>query len=161
MGAADHTPNVWTFERTKVKLPGHLPIKVAKGSWAAATDGTLDAGNADTLDIVTVPANCLIVGVAVDVITAETANGTVDIGAAGDDITDDTDLWYDALNIATTGGKPNTGVSGTLFTGGSPVDIRVTATTDVADVDIDGAAFDVYVMYFDLSSFAGVVNDGI
>lgn len=160
MSATDHTPNAWTFARTKIKMNRHLPLKVAKGSWAAATDGTLDAGNADTLDIVTIPANCLIVAVNLDVTTAETANGTVDVGFTGSDVTDDLDYWYDGINIATVGGKGNTGVTGSLFTGGSTVDIRITATTDGADVDIDGAAFNVYVAYIDLSEFAGLGNAG-
>lgn len=152
MGAVDWTPNAMVFNKAKFKPHDRQRLRVAKGTWNAAVDGTLDAGNADTLDIVTVPANCIILSVTLDVITAETANGTVDIGCTGTYITDDLDLWYDGASLATAVAVPNNGVGGTIMTGDGTVDVRVTATTDGADVDIDGAKFDVYVTYLELDA---------
>ena len=68
---ADHTPNAMKFNKAKFKPHDRQKVRVAKGSWDAATDGTLDAGNGDTLDIVTVPARCFILGVSFQVETAE------------------------------------------------------------------------------------------
>ncbi len=153
---AAHTPNAMTYNKAKFKMNDRQRTRVAKGSWDAAVDGTLNAGDGDTLPIVTVPANCLILGVMFDVETAETANGTVDVGATGTYITDDLDLWYDALAIDATLSKPNTGVGGALFTGAGVVEVTVTATTDTADVDIDGAKFHVYVTYMELDARVSV-----
>jgi len=151
---ADLTPNAMKLNKAKFKPQDRQKLRVAKGSWAAATDGTLNAGDGDTLDIVTVPADCMIIGVSLHVRTAEGANGTVDIGATGTDITDDLDLWYDAISLAVTTTQPNNGIGGALYTGTSAVDVRVTATTDGADVDIDGAVFDVFVTYVELDAQA-------
>lgn len=151
---AAHTPNAMKYNKAKFKPHDRQRVRVAKGSWDAATDGTLDAGDGDTLPIVTVPKDCVILGVTCDIETAETANGTVDIGATGTYITDDLDLWYDALAIDATLSKPNTGVGGALFTGAGDVEVTVTATTDTADVDIDGALFHVYVTYMELDAQA-------
>lgn len=156
MGATDHTPNAMVYNKAKFKPHDRNRLRVAKGSWAAATDGTLDAGNADTLDIVTVPANCIILSVSLDVTTAEGANGTVNIGVTGTGITDDLDLYYDGGALSSATGVPNNGVGGSIFTGATPVDVRVTATTDGADVDIDGAVFDVYVVYIELDAQVAV-----
>lgn len=153
---AAHTPNAVKYNKAKFKPHDRQKVRVAKGTWAAATDGTLDAGDGDTLDIVTVPANCIILGVSLQVETAETANGTIDVGVTGTGVTDDLDLWYDALNIASTGVKPNTGVGGTVFTGATSAAVRVTATTDTADVDIDGAKFHVFVTYMELDAQVAV-----
>lgn len=154
MGATAWTPNAVVYNKAKFFPGDRYQLRVAKGSWNAATDGTLDAGNADTLDIVTVPANCIILGVALDVITAETANGTVDIGVTGTYITDDLDHYYDGGSLATAVAVPNNGVAGVIMTGDGEVKVRVTATTDGADVDIDGAKFDVYVTYIKLDAQA-------
>lgn len=146
------TPNSVKYNKAKFKPHDRQHLRVAKGSWDAAVDGTLDAGTDDTLPIVTVPKNCIILGCSITVGTAETANGTIDIGVTGTYINDDLDLYYDALPIVGTTTYANTGVGGSVFTGAGDVEVTVTATTDTADVDIDGAQFDVYVTYVELDA---------
>lgn len=149
---AAHTPNAVKYNKAKFKPHDRQRVRVAKGSWNAATDGTLDAGAGDTLDIITVPAQSIILGCVLYVSTAETANGTVDIGIVGDDIANDTDFYYDAVALSTADTIPNNNLGGIVYTGSSSVAIRITATTDTADVDIDGAVFDVYVTYIELDA---------
>lgn len=156
MGATDWTPNAMSYNSAKYRPHDKQIVRVAKGSWNAVADGTLDAGNADTLDIVTIPANCIILGCSLYVSTAEGANGTIDIGVVGDDIVNDTDFFYDGIAISTADTLHNNNLSGHIYTGANSVDIRVTATTDTADVDIDGAVFDVYVTYIELDSMKSV-----
>jgi len=144
--------NALQYNKAKFKPHDRQRVRVVKGTWNAAADGTLDAGNGDYLDIVTVPADCVIMGVSLHVDTAEGANGTVDIGVVGADIVNDTDLWYDAGSLATADTVPNNGVGGMVYTGSNSATVRVTATTDGADVDIDGAKFDVYCVYMELDA---------
>ena len=151
---AAHTPNSMVYNKAKYKPHDRNKFRVAKGSWDAAVDGTLDAGDSDTLPIVTVPKNCIILGVSLTVETAETANGTIDVGVSGTYINDDLDLYYDALPIVSTLTFANTGVGGSVFTGAGDVEVTVTATTDTADIDIDGAKFHVFVTYIELDAQA-------
>jgi len=144
--------NALQYNKAKFKPHDRQRVRVVKGTWNAAADGTLDAGNGDYLDIITVPAAAIILGVSLDVTTAETADGTCDIGVAGADITNDLDLYYDAAPLDSAYSVPPTGVGGIVFTGGNEATIRVTATTDTNDVDLDGVVMDVYCVYMELDA---------
>jgi hypothetical protein len=96
---------------------------------------TLDAGVGDVGQVLNISAGTTVLTAWIRVITAETANGTVDLGyAAGN-------TWGDGVSLDSADA-----VVGHLFT---PIyfaaddTIDVVATTDVADVDIDGAKFEV------------------
>lgn len=93
---------------------------------------TLDAGDGDTGIVIQVPADTWVLSVALRTITAETANGTVDIGVKGGD----TDAFGDALAIDAAAGGVLTLWAPSYFAAAGQ--IIVTATTDTADVDIDG-----------------------
>ena len=91
---------------------------------------TLDAGNADIAQVINVPADTWVVQVLVRTITAETTNGTVDLGSGLD-----VDQWGDALVVSTAAGDLPTLDAAEYFAAADTIDI--TATTDTADVDID------------------------
>lgn len=100
---------------------------------------TLDAGDGDIAQAINIPAGTYVLTAWLRVITAETANGTCDLGYDGD-----VDLWGDALALDTAAG----GVLGAIqdwvplyFAAANTIDVL--ATTDTADVDLDGAKFEV------------------
>jgi len=138
-----------TYNKGKF-VPGDLSnLRVVYNYYDASAETTINAGNGDYVSLLTIPANSLIIGVGFNVITAESTNGTVDVGISGGD----PDCFFDALNIATTGSKtPNGATSWGYYTGSSEATVIVTATTDTADVDIDGAKFGMYVVYVKLDA---------
>lgn len=97
---------------------------------------TLDAGDGDTGKLINVPANTWVLGVALRVLTAEDANGTIDLGVTGGDV----DQWGGALDLASTG-NVETLYAPEYFASAGTIDAL--ATTDGADVDIDGAKIEV------------------
>jgi hypothetical protein len=99
----------------------------------------LDAGDGETAALIAVPADTWVIGVALRVITAEGANGTIDLGITGGDV----DCWGDALSLASTGNVV-TLYSPQYFAAAGSIDAL--ATTDGADVDIDGAKIEVVAM---------------
>lgn len=99
---------------------------------------TLDAGDGDIAQVIPIPAGTTVLACWLRVITAETANGTCDLGYGG------SNQWGDALALDTAAG----GILGAThdwvpiyFASADTID--VTATTDTADVDLDGAKFEV------------------
>jgi hypothetical protein len=131
-------------------VPGNLNnLRVVSNYYDASAETTIDAGDGDYVNLLVIPANSIIVGFGFNVLTAESTNGTVDVGISGVD----TDCFFDALNIATTGSKlPNGGTSFGYYTGSTAKTIIVTATTDGADVDIDGAKFEAWCVYVKLDA---------
>jgi hypothetical protein len=96
----------------------------------------LDAGNGDIGQVLNVPADTWVMRVLLRTITAETANGTVDLGHGGN-----ADVWGDALAIDAAAGIVATLDVPQYFASADTID--VTATTDTADVDIDGWKFEI------------------
>jgi hypothetical protein len=92
---------------------------------------TLDAGAGDVAQVINIPADTYVVQVLLRTITAETADGTIDLGSGLDP-----DQWGDALAIDDTAGIVQTIDIPEYFADADTIDI--TATTDSADVDIDG-----------------------
>lgn len=92
---------------------------------------TLEAGEADVAQVINIPADTWVLQVVLRTITAETANGTVDLGSGLD-----ADQWGDALAVDAAAGIVQTIDIAEYFASADTVDI--TATTDTADVDIDG-----------------------
>lgn len=100
---------------------------------------TLDAGEGDVAQCIPVDAGTTVLAAWIRVITAETANGTCDLGYGGA-----VNAWGDALALDTAAG----GILGAThdwvpvyFASADTID--VVATTDTADVDLDGAKFEV------------------
>ena len=96
----------------------------------------LDAGDGDVGQVLNIPADTWVMRVLLRTITAETANGTVDLGHGGD-----ADVWGDALAIDAAAGIVATLDVPQYFASADTID--VTATTDTADVDIDGWKFEI------------------
>lgn len=99
----------------------------------------LDAGDGDVGQVIPIPAGTTVLAAWIRVITAETANGTCDLGYGGS-----VNAWGDALALDTAAG----GILGAThdwvpiyFSSADTID--VVATTDTADVDLDGAKFEV------------------
>lgn len=92
---------------------------------------TLEAGEADVAQVINIPADTWVLQVVLRTITAETADGTVDLGSGLDP-----DQWGDALAIDAAAGIVQTIDIAEYFASADTIDI--TATTDTADVDIDG-----------------------
>jgi hypothetical protein len=92
---------------------------------------TLEAGEGDIAQVLNIPANTWVMRVLLRTITAETANGTVDLGHDGNP-----DVWGDALAIDAAAGIVATLDVPQYFASADTID--VTATTDTADIDIDG-----------------------
>jgi hypothetical protein len=96
---------------------------------------TLDAGDGDTATVLNIPADTIVYYLFINVLTAETDDGTIDVG---DNTT--ADYWLDGgdSEISATGLVP-------LDTTGVPIyyssadAVTIKATTDTNDVDIDGA----------------------
>lgn len=97
---------------------------------------TLDAGDGDVGQVINIPADTWVLQVVLRTITAETANGTVDLGT---DL--DVDQWGDALAVDAAAGIVQTIDIAEYFAAANTID--VTATTDTADVDIDGWKFEI------------------
>ena len=97
----------------------------------------LDAGDGDTGKLINVPADTFVVQVLIRTITAETANGTVDLGITGGDV----DVWGDALAVDGAAGILATLDVAAYFASAGTIDIL--ATTDTADIDIDGWKFEI------------------
>ena len=100
---------------------------------------TLDAGEGDVGQVLSIPAGTTVIACWLRTITAETASGTVDLGYG-----DSVNAWGDALAVDTAAG----GILGAThdwvpiyFEDADIID--VTATADTSDVDIDGAKFEV------------------
>ena len=99
---------------------------------------TLEAGESDVAQVLLIPAYTTVISCWLRIITAETTNGTVDLGyAAGN-------TWGDALaldgSVGDILGATNNWVP-VYFSSADTIDL--TATTDSADVDIDGAKVEV------------------
>jgi hypothetical protein len=103
----------------------------------------LNAGDADVAQVLPIEAGETVVAAWLRVITAETANGTVDLGYGGA-----VNAWGDALAVDTAAG----GILGAThdwvpiyFAAADTIDL--VATTDTADVDIDGAKVEVVAVF--------------
>lgn len=103
----------------------------------------LDAGDADVGQVLPIDAGETVVAAWLRVITAETANGTCDLGYGGS-----VNAWGDALALDTAAG----GILGAThdwvpiyFASADTIDVK--ATTDTADVDLDGAKFEVVAVF--------------
>jgi len=108
---------------------------------------TLDAGDGDIAQVIPIPAGTTVIAVWLRIITAETANGTVDLGVGG------SNGWGDALAVDSAAGTILGAVNDWVPTYFATADtIDVTATTDTADVDIDGAKFEVVAVMLDTSN---------
>lgn len=95
---------------------------------------TLDAGEGDIAQVLLVPAGTTVIDAWLRIITAETANGTVDLGYGGA-----VNHWGNALAVDGTAGTiAATALRSVPVHFGSADTIDLVATTDTADVDIDG-----------------------
>uniref|UniRef100_A0A6H1ZRU7 Putative structural protein n=1 Tax=viral metagenome TaxID=1070528 RepID=A0A6H1ZRU7_9ZZZZ len=92
---------------------------------------SLDAGEADVGQVINIPANTWVLDVWVRVITAETANGSIDLGYGSD-----VDYWGNALAIDATGQVATTLHASSTWDAGSINDGDETAQ----DVTVDNAA---------------------
>jgi hypothetical protein len=110
---------------------------------------TLDAGNGDTAHVIPIPAGTTVLAAWLRVITAETANGTVDLGYGG------SNQWGNALAVDSAAGSilgaTNSWVP-IYFATADTIDI--TATTDTADVNIDGLKCEVVAVMLESSNVA-------
>jgi hypothetical protein len=110
---------------------------------------TLDAGNGDIAQVIPIPAGTTVMAAWLRVITAETANGTVDLGYGG------SNQWGNALAVDSAAGSilgaTNSWVP-IYFATADTIDI--TATTDTADVDIDGLKCEVVAVMLESSNVA-------
>lgn len=121
------------------KIHDTLPNTMGPYVRAAVVDcafQTLDAGEGDVGQVLNIPANTWVQRVLLRTITAETANGTVDLGHGGN-----ADVWGDALAIDAAAGIVATLDVPQYFASADTID--VTATTDTADIDIDGWKFEI------------------
>jgi hypothetical protein len=103
------------------------------------SDRTLDAGDADVAQVIPVPAGTTVLSAWLRVITAETTNGTVDLGYGGS-----VNAWGNALAVDSTAGLILGATHDWVpiyFSSADTIDL--VATTDTADVDIDGAKVEV------------------
>lgn len=99
----------------------------------------LDAGAADVGQVLSIPAGTTVIACWLRMITAETANGTVDLGYGGS-----VNAWGNALAVDSAAGSILGATHDWVpvhFVSADTID--VVATTDTADVDIDGAKFEV------------------
>ena len=96
----------------------------------------LDAGEGDIAKAINIPANTTVLTAFIRVITAETANGTCDLGYG-----DNVDQWGDALSLAAADVVVGYLDAPVFFAEADTID--VVATTDSADVDLDGAKIEV------------------
>jgi hypothetical protein len=102
---------------------------------------TLDAGEGDIAQVLKIPAKTTVLRAGIRVITAETANGTVDLGYGGG-----VDEWGAGVSLATADAVVGMLDSPVYFASADTIDI--VATIDVADVDIDGAKIEVFALMY-------------
>mgnify|MGYP007066197660 CR=1 FL=1 len=100
---------------------------------------TLDADDGDSAQVLAIPAGVTIMNAFIRIITAETTNGTLDLGITGVNV----DQWGAALAMDSTAGSIVGGVLAAPYYFATADTIDVLATTDTADVDLDGAKFEV------------------
>lgn len=104
---------------------------------------TLDAGAADVCQCIDIPAGTTVLAAWLRVITAETANGTVDLGYGGS-----VNAWGNALAVDSAAGTILGATHDWVPIHFATADtIDVVATTDTADVDIDGAKLEVNAVF--------------
>lgn len=141
--------------------PNHSGVQVFRKrvdlAVQAALAGVSSFGSADTLGLLELPAGTLVMGVHVNVITAEGATLTADIGITGTDA----DGWVDGVDLNATGwtagvqalteGTPNT-LTG--FTGGKLItaDSRIDILFNNASADT--AVFDVFIVFASLANLS-------
>jgi hypothetical protein len=102
----------------------------------------IEAGAADVAQCLIIPAATTVLTAYVRVMTAETANGTVDLGYGGN-----ADQWGDALDVAAAADVTVGGLGSNVpvyFAAADTIDL--TATTDGADVDLDGLKVEVFAV---------------
>jgi hypothetical protein len=100
----------------------------------------LEAGETDVAQVIDIPAATTVITAWLRIMTAETADGTVDLGYGGNP-----DVWGDALAVDSIAGS----IVGYLWVPvyfASADTIDITATTDSSDVDIDGLKVEVVAM---------------
>jgi hypothetical protein len=124
------------------KPPEHTPIEdrlFVRRNIIDCGLQTLEAGAADVGQCINIPAGTTVLAAWIRIITAETTNGTLDLGYGGA-----VNVWGDALAVDTAAG----GILGAThdwvpvyFSSADTID--VVATTDTADVDLDAAKFEV------------------
>ena len=111
---------------------------------------TLDAGNADVAQVISIPAETIVWYAMVRIITAETASGTVDLGYGGSAGT--VNIWGNALALDTTANTMLTAIVDKPVYFATAYTIDLVATTDTADVNIDGAKIEVIAFCTDSGS---------
>jgi len=102
---------------------------------------TLNAGDGDVLQVLPVYAGETVLSAHIRVITAETTNGTCDLGYGGS-----ANAWGNALALDSAAGSILGATHDWVpihFASADTID--VVATTDTADVDLGGAKFEVVV----------------
>jgi hypothetical protein len=100
---------------------------------------TLDAGEGDIAQVIPIPAGTVVLSAWIRIITAETANGTLDLGWGTNP-----DEWGDALAVDATAGTIAGAINDWVplyFSAADTIDL--TATTDTADIDLDGLKVEV------------------
>ena len=99
---------------------------------------TLEAGEGDIAQVLYIPADTTVIACWLRIITAETTNGTVDLGYGG------SNGWGDALGLdGSVGAILGCTHDWVPIYFGDADTVDITATTDTADVDIDGAKVEV------------------
>jgi len=102
---------------------------------------TLDAGDGDVGIVLNIPANTTVLECGIRIITAETADGTLDLGVTGVNV----DQWGAALAVDSAVGTILGMLSAPLhFASADTIDVL--ATTDTNDVDLDGLQFEVFAV---------------
>lgn len=128
MSATTYTTflDVPKYKHEWVYAPNHKLVRVRV---AFATQG-LDAGEADVHQLITVPANCMVLRCWPVVVTASATNATCDLGYGGD-----VDFWGNGLAL------DNTGCNTVLY-GSATWDAGSIADGDeeAKDITVDGAA---------------------
>jgi len=101
---------------------------------------TIEATATDTAQVINIPAGTTVLTAWLRVITAETANGTVDLGYGGDP-----DVWGVALAVDGAAGSLLGYLRVPLYFSATDT-IDILATTDTGAVDIDGLKVEVVAM---------------
>ena len=135
------------------KPPEHTPIEdrlFIRRNIIDCSKQTLDAGESDVGQCINIPAGCTVITAWIRIITAETANGTLDLGYGGNP-----DEWGDALAVDSAAHTILGAIQDWVPVHFNAADtIDVTATTDTADVDLDGVKFEVVaVMHKSLDAY--------
>ena len=99
---------------------------------------TLTASASDVAQVLVIPADTWVLSVTLRVITAETANGSCDVGTGLD-----ADQWGDGLSLASTGNLATLWAP-EYFASADTIDLTVTA--DGAAVDLDGAKVEIVAL---------------